>query len=44
MKCNNCQVKKCETRELLKKYTDPRFISIIDQTCNEFVPKRRKNE
>jgi len=36
MKCDKCTVKDCETREMLKKYTDPMLIKIIEENCKEF--------
>ncbi len=39
VKCEYCNVKECETREVLKKYTNPMLEEIIERSCNQFEPK-----
>lgn len=39
MKCDNCKVKKCETRDVLKKFTNPMLEKIIERECTEYKPK-----
>ena len=36
MKCDDCKVKECETREVLKKYENPMLEAIIERNCSEF--------
>ena len=36
MRCDLCQVKKCETRDFLKKYNKLKLNQIIDKNCNQY--------
>lgn len=41
-KCDDCKVKKCETRRVLKKYNDRMLLSIIHETCNEYEKEEKE--
>ena len=36
MKCDRCRVEECETREVLKKHTNPMLEEIIERNCEQF--------
>ena len=43
MKCDNCEVEECETREVLKKYPkETELHKIILRNCNQFEYKKNK--
>lgn len=42
MRCDECAVKKCDARNLLKKYNNKKLISIVDRNCDEFKHPRDK--
>lgn len=44
MRCDECNVKKCDTRDTLKKNPETKLIEIIDRNCNEFKPKETVEE
>ncbi len=41
MRCDLCQVKKCETRDFLKKYNKLKLNQIIDKNCNQYEEVKR---
>lgn len=36
MICDECAVEKCDTRNVLKRYNNPKLISIVEKNCDEF--------
>ena len=41
MKCDNCKVKECETREVLKRHKELELSQIIERNCMEYTPGRK---
>jgi len=39
MKCNECIVEDCETRDFLKRKESEKLNDIVERNCNEFKPK-----
>ena len=36
MKCDECTVKKCDARDVLKRFNNPKLTDIVERNCNEF--------
>lgn len=42
MKCDECAVKECDARNVLKRYNNQKLTSIVERNCNDFKHKRDK--